>query len=369
MMYGSEEVILLRVARGSRIASQIEIVNMKNKILIVLLTVLTGLMLPSCDKAIYDGEGNCSVSVRFKFDFNLKYADAFRNEVKSVAVYAFDQSGKFVTKASESGVSLSRDGYVLEIPGLAPGVYDLVAWCGLEDSNSFIVDDPATKQDLICRINTSVRTKAEEETYSDKMLDNLFYGYVEKEDLERLPAGSVNTVVISLVKVTNQFRVLLQSINSDIDLTPDQFDFAVYDINAQLGWDEEIINPAPLTYDPFITRQGSVTLNDGTEVLTAAVAEFSLGRLFDRSTDKTRLVITQKSNGREVFNIPIVDYFLMVKGYYSQPMTNQEYLDRQDDYSVAVFLEHKEGPDGYYVAARVYINGWQIVLSNPDISW
>ena len=110
-----------------------------------------------------------------------------------------------------------------------------------------------------------------------------------------------------------------------------------------------------------------VTLNDGTEVLTAAMAEFSLGRLFARSTDKTRLVITQRSNGNVVFDIPIVDYFCMVKGHYSQPMTDQEYLDRQDDYSIVVFLEHKEGPEGYYIAAVIYINGWQIVLSNPDI--
>lgn len=342
---------------------------MKGKIVIAsVAAVLLGL-LPACNKTIYDGEGDCQISARFKFDFNLKYADAFRNEVKSVALYVFDQSGRFVTKALESGVNLSQEGYALEIPGLAPGVYDLVAWCGLQDSDSFIVDNPTTKTDLICRINTAVRTKADE-TYSDRMLGNLFYGYVEKTDLKRLPAGSVNTVVIPLVKNTNNIRVLLQSINSDINLTPEQFDFAIYDINAQLGWNDEIVNPAPITYDPFNTKQGSVKLNDGTEVLTAAVAEFSVGRLFARTTDKTKLVITQKSTGKEVFNIPLVDYFLMVKGNYSRPMSDQEYLDRQDDYAVAVFLEHKEGPGGeFYIAARIYINGWQIVLSNPDLSW
>ncbi len=343
---------------------------MKVKFTISLLTaLLLGLLASSCDKSIYDGGGDCEVAVRFKFDFNLKYADAFRNEVSSVAVYAFDQSGKFVTKATESGVPLSQEGYTLTIPGLKPGVYDLVAWCGLQDSDSFIVDDTATKTDLICRINTAVRTKADE-TYSDRMLGNLFYGYVEKTDLKHLPAGSVNTVIIPLVKNTNNIRVLLQSINSDINLTPEQFDFAIYDINAQLGWNDEIVNPAPLTYNPFNTKQGSVKLNDGTEVLTAAVAEFSVGRLFARTTDKTTLVITQKSTGKEVFNVPLVDYFLMVKGHYSRPMSDQEYLDRQDDYAVVVFLEHKEGPGGeFYIAARIYINGWQIVLSNPDISW
>ena len=331
-----------------------------------MLAVLLGLLSSSCDKAIYDGPGECQISARFKFDFNLKYADAFRNEVRSVALYVFDQNGRFVTKATESGVTLSQEGYALEIPGLASGIYDLVAWCGLEDGDSFTVAEPATKTELICRMKTATRTKADE-TYSDDHLNSLFYGYVEKADLLNLPPGSVNTIVVPLVKNTNNIRVLLQSINNDINLTPEQFNFAIYDINADLAWDDTIYDPRPLTYDPFNTKQGSVTLNDGTEVLTAAVAEFSVGRLFTRTTDKTRLVITQVSNGQVVFDIPLVDYFCMVKGHYAQSMTDQEYLDRQDDYAIVVFLEHKEGPDGYYVAARIYINGWQIVLQNSDI--
>lgn len=336
--------------------------------------VLMGLFVSSCDKVIYDGPGNCPISVRFRFDFNLKYADAFRNEVKSVAVYVFDsQTGKFVTKATESGVPLTQEGYTLEIPGLETGKYDVIAWCGLEDGDSFSVEDPATKTDLMCRMKTATRTKATE-TYSNQHHGGLFYGIVEGADLLNLPPGSVNTVVIPLVKNTNNVRVLLQSINSDINLTPDQFDFAIYDINSELDWKDEIPeNPIDITYDPFNTKQGSIILNDNTEVLTAAVAEFSIGRLFARTTNKTRLVITQRSNGNVVFDIPLVDYFLMVKGYYASPagektqIDDQEYLDRQDDYSVVIFLEHKEGPEGYYIAARIYINGWQIVLINTDL--
>lgn len=328
--------------------------------------ILMGMLSSSCDKAIYDGGGDCQIAVRFKFDFNLKYADAFRNEVKSVALYVFEPGGKFVTKAAEAGPALSLDGYVLEIPGLPSGHYDLVAWCGLEDADAFSVPDPATKQELMCSLKTKSRTKAEE-TYMDQFLGSLFYGSVDGVDLLNLPPGSVNTVVIPLVKDTNNIRVLLQSINSDINLTPEQFEFAIYDYNGRLNYKNEIPSFDPITYDPFNTKQGSVTLNDGTEVLTAAVAEFSVGRLFVRDANKARLVITQVSSGQEVFNIPIVDYFCMVKGYYSQEMSDQEYLDRQDDYSIVVFLEHKETTDGGYLAARVYVNGWQIILQNSGL--
>ncbi|MBR1699489.1 MAG: FimB/Mfa2 family fimbrial subunit [Bacteroidales bacterium] len=332
----------------------------------------------ACDRVIYDQEvsEDCAVAVRFRFDFNLKYADAFRNEVHSVALYVFDKSGRFVTKATESGVPLTREDYTLEIPGLKTGIYDVVAWCGLEDSDTFDVPDVTTKEELLCRIKTTVRTKAQE-TVSDKWLGSLFYGYVENADLVNLPRGSVNTIEIPLVKDTNSVTVLLQAITEGMDdvgtLTPEQFDFVIYDYNAELGWNNNIVNYAPLTYLPFNTKQGSITLNDGTEVLTAAVAEFSVSRLVKRTENNPRLIITQRSNGKVVFDIPIIDYFLMVKSYYVQSMEDQEYLDRQDDYSVAIFLEYKKGPgpgpdpEGYYVAASVYINGWHIVLMNTDL--
>ncbi|MEE0235701.1 MAG: FimB/Mfa2 family fimbrial subunit, partial [Bacteroidales bacterium] len=40
---------------------------------------------------IFEGEGDCGVyyRIRFKYDYNIKFADAFANEVNSVALYVF----------------------------------------------------------------------------------------------------------------------------------------------------------------------------------------------------------------------------------------------------------------------------------------
>ncbi len=337
-----------------------------NHIIALMTAALVGMLSASCDKAIYDGKGDCQIAVRFKYDYNLKNADAFRTEIKSVAVYVFEPGGKFVAKARENGASLSREGYSLVIPGLNPGKYDVVAWCGLQDADVFDVPDPATKQELMCRIKTKSRTKATE-NYSDAYLGGLYHGLVENVTLKNLPEGDVNTVELPLVKDTNNIQVMLQSFNSDINLTPDQFTFAIYDYNSELDYKNENTSFKPVTYDPFETKQGKVTLNDGTEALTAAMAEFSVNRLFYRNTDKAKLVITQVSTGKEIFNVPLVDYLVMVKGHYAFEMDSQEYLDRQDNYSIVVFLEHREGAGEEFIAARVYINGWQIVYSNPDI--
>ncbi|MDE6559736.1 MAG: FimB/Mfa2 family fimbrial subunit, partial [Muribaculaceae bacterium] len=46
-----------------------------------------------------------------------------------------------------------------------------------------------------------------------------------------------------------------------------------------------------------------------------------------------KLSITRTTDGEEIVNIPLVDYLLLVRNYYGN-MPDQEYLDRQDDYSI-----------------------------------
>jgi len=109
----------------------------------------------SCS-AIYEYEGDCDPKYRivFRYDYNMKYADAFANEVTSVSLYAFDGSGKLVFQKSDQGSHLGSGDYTMEVD-MEPGTYDLVAWCGLEDGKSFSVPliqrGLTSKSDLTCR--------------------------------------------------------------------------------------------------------------------------------------------------------------------------------------------------------------------------
>lgn len=49
-------------------------------------------LLYACDGLIYDGEGDCSVNyrVKFRYDYNMKFADAFAHEVNVVTLYLLD---------------------------------------------------------------------------------------------------------------------------------------------------------------------------------------------------------------------------------------------------------------------------------------
>ena len=91
----------------------------------------------------------------------------------------------------------------------------------------------------------------------------------------------------------------------------------------------------------------ATTVRDGGKVSTVKVA--TIGKLYD---DK----------GKVVVSIPLVDYALLVKGYYDQ-MSDQEYLDRQDVYEMVFFLN-----DGMsWVSSHIFINSWKVVLSGLDL--
>ena len=66
-----------------------------------MMAVTLGSAVVSCDSILDEDDVDCSVEyrVKFKYDYNMKYADAFSREVSSVALYAFDDNGNLPTWA------------------------------------------------------------------------------------------------------------------------------------------------------------------------------------------------------------------------------------------------------------------------------
>ena len=84
----------------------------------------------------------------------------------------------------------------------------------------------------------------------------------------------------------------------------------------------------------------------------------------DWKGDRNRPVLTvRKKDGSKVLSIPVIDYALLVKGKYNREMSNQEYLDRQDEYNMTFFLD----ADHKWLSASVIINSWRVVLDNVDL--
>ena len=313
----------------------------------------------SCDSAIYDYEGDCSVTykMRFRYDHNMKYADAFAHEVKSVTLYAFDAAdGSLVYTKTESGDALAAEGYTMTLDGLPQGSYDFVAWGGTEGHDAYLLPDltsrAASRNDVTCSLNVKTDDNG---LYLDRYLDpGLFHGRIA--DTQTLPELGEMVMTMPMVKNTNHLTVVLQHISGEAVKASD-FNFRVVGArNAVMGHDNAIISDAEVTYHAWHTNDNS----DNVTSVGAAVADISLGRLMEG--DNPRLVITRADNGDTVLSIPLIDYLLLVKGHYNSGMSDQEYLDRQDVYNMTFFID-----EGHrWINTHIYINSWRVVLDNVD---
>ena len=108
-----------------------------------------------------------------------------------------------------------------------------------------------------------------------------------------------------------------------------------------------------LTYYAWRTDDGVADLNaDGSRAQTTigvAIAELTVGRLVLQNDP---ILTITNDKGEKVLSIPLIDYALLVKGYYNRDMSDQEYLDRQDEFNMTFFLDE----DDRWVDSYIVIN-------------
>jgi hypothetical protein len=329
--------------------------------------VAAALAASSCqDGFIFEGEGDCGTyyRIRFRYDYNIKFADAFAAEVNSIALYVFDENDVLVEEiATTDKKALSSGNF--EIPlELLPGKYTLMAWGGLMNEESFdMLAD--TKIGVTRREELQVRMHRQHDEYGKARVSEdllpLYHGTMPLE-VKALPGTFTETM--SLKKNTNVIRILLHEMSGH-DVDADKFIFEINDSNGLYDCDNNLLDDEMITYSAWHQSTGSADVDD-TDVkavtsVSVALAELTIGRM--RAGDSPVLHIKDRETGEDVFRIPVADYALLVKGYYRQGMGDQEYLDRQDEYTMTFFLD-----EGKWVSSVIYINSWRVVLNNSELN-
>lgn len=332
------------------------------------------LAMSSCDNWLYEEEGDCSVYYRLKFryDMNLKWADAFANEVTSIHLYAFDKSGVLAWQKAEQIVPGTAENYsmLLDLPA---GDYKLLAWCGLqndgEQDESFSVPEARVgetrMEQLQCALN---RQHDESGAYSNEHLYRLFHGVLDVSLPVNDDGGSYE-YIMSLIKNTNHIRVILQHL-SGVDVNKDDFIFRIDDENGLMAYDNELLEDENINYRPWDVQNVEVGIGmDGNRAVSnvkGLVADFTVGRLIETHRKKMILAIDTK-DGKKVARIPVMDYALMGKEYYEKeyryPMNERQFLDRLDECVMTLFLDENNN----WVSSVIQILSWRVVLSNVDI--
>lgn len=367
--------------------------TLKNSLASALLLCTMGIAGTACESLIYNDEGDCDPVYRiaFKYDYNMLKADAFASQVKSLTVYAYDANGRLAATITDRGEKLAQPGYALPLD-LKPGQYTFVVWGGLDGENhSYTIKEvtPPTGNDSYApaytpssnephpgidnmgfNIITNVSTDDDGAHYMGE-LDNLFYGKVQAT----LPGTEgVHTVMVPLMKDTNRFHVVLQSLtDEDVDVRDYQMRITANDgalTPANSFWH----NLPTISYAPYYTATGvaqATTAGGKESEIATAIGELNTSRLVKGYTPQPRLTITTTDN-EPVLSIPLIDYVLMVKGKYDKNMSDQEFLDRQDEYNFIFFLngtggsqDEDEEQDKWF-NGYIYINGWKVVIQEAD---
>ena len=359
--------------------------------------------------AVYDDEGDCDPKyfVRFVFDMNMEFADAFNEQVKSVELWVFDKAtGELVDHVEESGEALTHDEFMVPI-NVNPGKYHIVGWCNLQGNRHFKLTDrvthlthPVVKMER----NHDNRGRA----ISSDLLDELFHGMIDIsapswEEMNNIvhnghelqgqegkygtqtvyapvcywdeKAGQYRVVyTMSLIRDTNNIVLSLEHLSGTFNL--DQIAIEMTDNNGTMLHDNTLDNTdETITFQPWRTATG--TLDQGTRAgfdlndpdnndgryADFITTELSTGRM---TTDHDKVIrIWYKDTEQTVFQIPVNKWISQLRSAKYQSMDEQEYLDREHDFELMVFLQ--DDGRGGWVAVSVVINGWHIIDNGSTV--
>ena len=315
----------------------------------------------SCNDGLgtFDGEGDCGVYISFKYDYNIKFANAFANEVNSVALYVFDEEDTLIDQLTTTDKEALSDDEFEMVLQLDPGEYRLLAWGGLMNEESF---------DLLANAEIG-KTKLQELQVRMHRDHNASGDAVVEKDLLPLYHGSMEIVVddvegtykhtMSLMKDTNVVRILLNELSGH-EADADDFIFEIEDSNGLYDWDNTLLDDEQITYKAWYKESVSTdteTMSRTQESVGGALAELTIGRI--RADKSPILRIRSSETGEDIVRLPLAEYALMVKGQYNLGMSSQEYLDRVDEYNMTLFLN-----EGEWVSTSILIHSWRVVINN-----
>lgn len=292
-----------------------------------------------------------SYDLRLVFDRNMLYTDAFASQVRSVDVKVFDSStGREVYSYADSGAALAQADYRVALP-IPPGTYDILCWAGMAEGDSFGYALPAA--DMLQQHNVALNT---ENGVSGRRLNNLYHGLTRGVTFvsgNSLGHDQNQTTTVYLTKNTNRVCVMLHNLDGT-ELDESGFTFSITSGNALMNFDNTLDPAGRVTYRPWhVTPIMLETETKSEPVQSALAAEISMARLVPDGN--SRLDVYRTDDGERIISVPLERNLLLYKGEYHSMMSDAEYLDRQDDYTITFILDRNNNWDR---AAMIYINNW-----------
>lgn len=315
--------------------------------------VLT-LGLVSCEY-IHEDLKPCDHYLHFTYTHNMKFADAFQHELvcqeeaKTAELFIFDGDGKFLSSQSLPTETLQENRIRLN---LDPGKYKLLAWAGLNDTD-YTWTKPAAGESM----DEWLMSVRQDKGVVARELSGLFQGTLELT----IPSGGETDTEFPLVKNTNKIRLALIDANSGTGLQADDFTILATTHNGDLNAQNQPVADETVFWKPYLQQVETVADTEGGTAMQAVVAELNTMRLMESS--QTSLQLSHKGEEAPFLQVDLTDFLLLTQ-MESHDLDAQEYLDRQDEYTIVVYLDIV---DGKAHCLEIIVNDWTIRLDDVNL--
>ena len=290
----------------------------------------------------------CGFWINLHYTYNILDVEAAPEYIKEVSLYIYDAEGNFVTRMDVSQQELHDKGYRIKVKGLAEGDYQFVVWSGIA-SNQYTVSGTKGSMDMF-RLALTNQVES-----SRAQLNDLYYGYLRTVHY----CDEYASYDVSMMKNTNQLACLVVPSSQNVVISPDDYVMKVVSANATIDANNNLVEDKLMTYEPFVID--TVTVNDS-EYGAVKGIKFCISTLRLMEDVDCRLILEKKNTGQQVFDVSLPEYLGMVGLMYTnmgRQLTLQEYLDRQDFYTIVFFLSNETDR-----LVQLQVNSWRLRAYN-----
>lgn len=305
---------------------------------------------------------NCELSVTFEYSYNIFSTNVLSDQADIVTLCVFDERGILMAMQSSERMTLTND-FHMSLKSLAAGSYSFVAWARSMRSNAkdggFDIPEPIIGSSSLSQMNYYMKRSG---GIQQEELDNLLVGVTE---VKINGNKELRNITINLKKVNKKFRIMLLPYADETELDINDYAISITDKigNGHILYDYSLLPDESITYRPYYEaniRHDPPIISGKVEISRACVAEINTFRLME--SNSLRLHISTKDNNQEVLDLDLIQFLSLTEMESHKNWNLQEYLDRQDEYVIGLFIHHNT-----WIKSTVIINGWEINNLNLNI--
>lgn len=308
----------------------------------------------SCDW-VNDDLSSCPTGtwLRISYTYNILDVEAVSSQVSDITILAFDKNDKYLDRLDVDSITLHQGYCMVRVP-FTEETHHLLVWGGISGPYyrlAHLKTGETTRKSLLLSLI------CDNENQHNGRLNALFYSSLENIKISQ----DYQVFTAHLVKNTNHFSCILQD-ETNGPLNQKDFDFILESANGIVDYTNTPSGTDPVYYHPY--RQESTVLSEQIPVIHAR-----LNTLRIMKGDQTTLVIKHIPSGENILRIPITQYLLLSKIYnHIGKMDDQEYLDRQDSYTLLFFIK-TVGVKIPQISSRMKVGDWEIRMNDSELEF